>query len=76
MTSRNSRVYFPRGDENREYVQPWKGLGTLNIPKKRSSQLLQQLLPTTSAHFLLSPFAGCSPHTLLCTLHNLGKSLN
>lgn len=76
MNSRNSEVYFPRGDENREYVQPWKGLGTLNIPKKRGSQLLQQLLPTTSDHFLQSSFAGCSPHTLLCILHNLGKPLN
>lgn len=54
MSSRNSGVYFPRGDENSEYVQPWKGLGTLNIPKKRGSQLLQQLLPTTSDHFLQS----------------------
>lgn len=76
MSSRNSGVYFPRGDENREYVKPWKGLGTFNIPKKkRGSQLLQQLLPTTSAHFLQSSLAGCS-HILLCILHNLDKSLS
>lgn len=37
MSSRNSGVYFPRGDENSEYVQPWKGLGTLHIPKKKEA---------------------------------------
>lgn len=45
------------------------------FPKKRGSQLLQQLLPTTSAHFLQSSLVGCS-HILLCIPHNLGKSLS
>lgn len=48
MSSRNSGVYFPRGDENSEYVQPWKGLGTFNIPKKKRLTAA----PAASAHDL------------------------
>lgn len=57
MSSRNSGVYFPRGDENSEYVQPWKGLGTLNIPKKKRLTAA----PAASAHDL-----GSFPAKLLC----------